>query len=281
MARAIKQKRKGTAQKKSSLMDRLTPIEFDDYLKINIYGKSGTGKTTFWSSFPGPILALMSSSIKNPGELRSIAAADRKKISQFQITECDEVRHWVDEQENTGYFKTIVLDHASSFQDRVLAEILGIEELPAQSSWGLASQQQYGTMALRMKEYLRSLLGLENCNVIIVAQERVFESNSESELDLMPYVASAVSPSVVNWLNPAVDYVCETFIQGKTKEIKKKVAGKTVTKIQKLKGVDYCLRTGPSEVYTTKFRKQKGFELPEYLVDPDHKKFLSLVNQGG
>tara|TARA_R110002020_G_scaffold376130_1_gene587262 strand:+ start:6488 stop:7327 length:840 start_codon:yes stop_codon:yes gene_type:complete len=277
MARAVKQKPKGSRRKKS-LMSRLTPIEFDDYLKINIYGRSATGKTTFWSSFPGPILALMSSGIKKPGELRSVAVKDRKKIKQFQIQECDEVREWVDEQKETAHFKTVVLDHASSFQDLVLAEVLGIDELPPQSSWGMAKQQEYGQMALRMKEFLRALLGLENCNVIIIAQERVFVPDEDSELDIAPYVASAVSPSVVNWLNPAADYICETFIKGKTQQKKTKVAGKTVTKTVKLKGVDYCLRTAPSEVFTTKFRKPKGFEVPEFIVDPDYDKFLKVVN---
>jgi hypothetical protein len=180
---------------------------------------------------------------------------------------------------NRNLFKTVVLDHASGLQDLVLAEILGIEEVPEQLAWGTASQQQWGEVALKMKTYLRALLNLSQ-NVVIVAQQRVFEPKEEDSVG-STYVASALSPSVVGWLNPACDYICQTMKKQKMTEKTYKVGKKEMTKQIPGKGVDYCLRVGPHETFTTKFRLPKGAAiLPEIIVDPNYDKLIKLIRAG-
>ena len=184
----------------------------------------------------------------------------------------EEIVKWQKEEKP---FKTIVLDHASSFQNLILAELLQLDKIPEQLSWGLARQQDYGQCAAQFKEHIASLLELD-CNVVIVAQEREFGNDEESSI-VLPYVASALMPSCVGWLNPAVDYIVETFIQGKTKTKKTKVGGKEIVKEERVEGVDYCLRVAPHEVYTTKFRLPKGHKLPEYVVDPSYNKLMEII----
>lgn len=247
-----------------------------DGIKINVYGRSGTGKTTLWATFPGPILCLICSGGKRPGELRSIDTAEyRKKITPRVLRESTQVRENI---EDVGEFQTVVLDHASGLQDMVLKEILGIEELPAQGSWGMAKQQDWGTAAMQVKEILRALLSLR-CNVVVIAQEREFNTDTESEL-VMPYVASAMTPSVVGWLNPACDYICQTYIRPKMVQQKVSVAGKEQVTLKRGKGVEYCLRTAPHDVFTTKFRVPRGVELPESIVDPTYDKIMELIRGG-
>ncbi len=274
-----KVKKKSTKRKRGgSVIDRIAPIGFDNEgIKINLYGRSGTGKTTLWSTFPKPILAILCSGTQKPGELRSINTKEnRETIKQVAIESTSEIRELVDYQKETEKFETIVLDHASGLQDFVLKEILGLDELPAQASWGMAKQQDWGQCALQMKELLRALLSLD-CHVVIVAQERDFNTDTDSDL-LMPFVASALTPSVVGWLNPACDYICQTFIRGKTEQKIAKIAGKTKTTMRKVKGVEYCLRTAPNEVYTTKFRLPKGMvDLPEAIVNPSFNKIQKLI----
>lgn len=264
-----------------SVIDRIAPIGFDDSdgVKLNVYGRSGTGKTTLWATFPKPILAIICSGGSKPGELRSINTPGyRKTIKQVPLKTSSEIKELVAFQSSSNEFATIVLDHASGLQDMALKEILGLDKIPEQLSWGVASQQQYGQCALQMKTQLRLLLDLP-CNVVIVAQEREFNTESESNL-LMPYVASALTPSVVGWLNPACDYICETFIRPKMVEKEIKVKRKTITRLVRGKGVEYCLRVAPDEIYTTKFRVPKGTPLPDVLVDPDFDKIKKLI-QGG
>lgn len=259
-----------------TVIDRIQSIGDTDLegIKLSIYGQSGSGKTTFYSSFPAPILSIICS---GPGELRSVNTAENKnRIECVCIESPDEIRELVEYQRDTGKYKTISLDHASGLQEMVLAELLGIKELPPQSSWGLATQQQWGQCALQTKEYMRALIGLKGVNTVIVAQEREF--NVEGDVrGLMPHVGSALSPSVTGWLNAAVDYVCQTLVREQTVIVETKV-GKVVVKTTKKTGIiEYCLRTRPDPVYMTKFRLPKGTFLPDVIVDPTYDKMMELI----
>lgn len=263
-----------------SVLDRIAPIGFtDEGLKVLLYGRSGTGKTTLWATFPKPILAIICSGGSNPGELRSIDTPEyRKVISQVVLQKASEILdigHAVHNKQTGAEFKTVVLDHASGLQDLVLKEILGLEEIPAQKGWGLATQQQYGQCTLQCKELLRSLLGL-SCNMVIVAQEREFNTDSESSL-ITPFVGAGLTPSLVGWLNTAVDFIMQTFLRQREELKETKVVDKVVKQRVKTKAIEYCLRTGPDATYTTKFRLPRGRLLPDVLVDPTYDSIMQLI----
>jgi energy-coupling factor transporter ATP-binding protein EcfA2 len=268
--------------KPGGVLSRIKGIEFDpdEGIKILIYGRSGTGKTTIWGTFPGQILATICSGGMRPGELRSLDTPEhRKKIKQVAIEKSTEVREIIEYQVNGAGFKTVVLDHASGLQDRVLAEIVGMDEIPAQKSWGLASQQQYGQVALQCKEHFRGFLNLA-CNVVIIAQERDFNTESEGSL-ITPTVGAALTPSLAGWLYPACDYVINTFIRQKTETKVMKVGGKEVRTTSTVGGVEFCARISPNPVYVTKFRVPKGNVLPEVIVDPDYAKIMRVIRGEG
>lgn len=276
----------GTPSKKTgSVLDRIGPIGFEEEgLKMLLYGRSGTGKTTLWATFPKPILAVLCSGGDKPGELRSVDTAEnRKTIRQVTLNHSAELIEIVDHVKSSGEYATVVLDHASGLQDKILAELLDMDELPAQKSWGLATQQTYGQCTLQCKEVLRKLLGIE-ANVVIIAQERNFGEESNSDL-IMPTVGAGITPSLAGWLNTAVDYICQTFLRQKEVEKKSTIGVGKSAKVQivkeKIAGVDYCLRTAPHPVFTTKFRQPRGSTpLPEVIVDPDYGKILGLVKGG-
>jgi hypothetical protein len=112
--------------------------------------------------------------------------------------------------------------------------------------------------------------------VVLVAQEREFNVDSDSDL-VMPYVASAMTPSCVGWLNPAVDYIAQTRIRPKMVE---KQITKGVKKWVATDEAEYTLRTGPSNVYTTKFRVPKGTKLPKEIIDPTYDKIMEIIKGG-
>ena len=267
-----------------SVLDRITDIGFtaDDPIQIMLYGRSGTGKTTLWSTFPKPILAIVCSGSMKSGELRSIDTAEnRKVVRQVVLENSNEIDELANHVKTTGAFRTVVLDHATGFQDMVLKEILGINELPIQKSWGLATQQQYGQCTMRCKQLMNGLLSC-GANAVIVAQERQFGGGDEETRDaIAPVIGAGLSPSLAGWLNSAVDYIGQTFI--KQKEVVKEVKvgqGANVKIIQqrvKVPGqVEYCLRTLPDPIYTTKFRVPKGMELKD-LVDPTYGSIMELI----
>lgn len=285
MPKVIPVKQKGavkrTVPKKKtggSAVDRISGIEFDEEegISLALYGRSGTGKTTLAGTFPGPLLWLVCSSSKNPGELRSLDTAEnRKKIKKVVIEKSEDLREIAEYQAETAQFNTLVVDHITGLQDLVLAEILDLKSIPEQKSWGLASQQQYGQCTLQVKELLRPLLDL-SCNRVFIAQERDFSREDNNDF-IMPTVGAAVSPALAGWINSSCDYLVNTFIRSATESKQVKIGGTVKTVKQDTGKVEYCLRTAPHPVYQTKFRMPRGRELPEVIVDPSYEQIIGLI----
>lgn len=275
----IEQQRGGKQPRKpkagAGILDRLGPMpEFDSGIKMAVYGESGTGKTSLWSTFPKPICVAITSGI-GMGELRSVKNVPG--IEAVELIAEAELPDLVAMVRSSGKYATFVTDHITSLSDLVLKKILNLEEVPVQLAWGTATQSQWGEVGLRMKTLLRDVLSLE-CNVVLVAQERTFNAEEGLSEVLSPYVNCALSPSVVGWLGPAVDYLVETFLRKQTAEQVIEVSGRQVKTKTETGKVEYCLRTGPNPVYKTKFRLPRGTPLPDVIVDPSYAKIKKLID---
>jgi hypothetical protein len=221
-------------------------------------------------------LWLLCSGGAKPGELRSINTPEnRKRITPVILNSTDELRRALDDG---AKYDNKVLDHISGFQDLVLKEILGIEEIPAQKGWGLASQQQYGQCTLQCKEYLRALLNLPG-NIVIIGQERTFGGKDDGgDPDLIrPTVGPAVTPSLCGWLCPAVDYTLQMYKRPVMVTKKTKLGNQEIETTARGKGVEYCARCEPHDTFMTKFRVPKGYKIPECIVDPDYHKMIEVI----
>lgn len=260
-----------------NILDRFESIDFTDQegIKLLLYGRSGTGKTTICGSFPAPIAWIVVSGGTKPGELRSLdTPANQSRIKQFRLRHPDELEE-ISKALPGSQFKSVVLDHATGLQDLILAKILGLDKLPAQLGFGVAKQQQWGECAMMVKEHLRRLLSLDQ-DVVIVAHERDFSTESDSEI-ITPTVGAALTPSCTGWLNGAVDYIGRTFIRPKYK-IQEVTIGKEKQQQRiRVPGVEYALLTAPDPIFTTKFRVPKGYKLPDALTDPDYDKILKII----
>lgn len=253
--------------------------EMTDYMSVLLYGESGTGKTRTWSTFPGPILCIVCSGGKIPGELRSIKTKEmRAKITARVCTTGDQVQAQIEEAQGGGY-ETVVIDHGTGLQDLFLREEMGVEQLPQQKSWGMATKDHYQAMALKTKETFHRILSLP-CNRVIVAQEKNHNEKYEGSDDILkPVIGGAFSKSVINWLNPACDYVLQTFKRPKFVRSEKRLeSGKIIQKKERSEGVEYCLRIRPDEdgMCIIKFRTTDD-DLPDAIVNPSYAKILELV----
>lgn len=252
-------------------MDRITSLNhIEDFgKKVCIYGLSGSGKTRLASTFAveGPLLHMICSSNKT-NEARSIKGTEG--VDVVQIQQAEDLEELVEFQRSSGKYTTLVLDHVTEFCQNVLAGITGRERMPEQSSWGLATMQQYQQMGSQTKEYLRDLLDLD-CNVIIIGQERTYNTSEEGDSGdiVSPYVSVAATPAVAGWIAPACDYMIQAFKRRKTTVTQKNFNGKIKKVTKQTNEVEYCLRTGPDPVYMTKFRTPRGVTIPDVIVVPD------------
>lgn len=267
----------------SKLISSIENLEFspDDGIKMCIYGQSGSGKTTLWSTFPKPILVAISSGGRQKEELRSVATEENEgKIKALVLERSNDIMGIIEYQNSLpikNQFKTLVLDHVSGFQDLVLKEILGLEILPEQKSWGLATRENYGTCTNRCKDYLRNLLSLQ-CNVVIIGQERTIENEAPSSEMLAPTIGVGVTPSLAGWLYTSCSFVVQTYKRRETIEKKTKINGKVKITTEFGRKTEFCLRTGPDPIITTKFRVPLGTPLPHSLLNPTYEEIMKLVN---
>lgn len=255
----------------ASVWDDVVPVteHKSGGLHMSLYGRSKTGKTRLVSTFPKPMLI-----IGAEDGTKSISTV--KGVDFVKIRHSDQVGELLEGVSDRGY-ATVAIDTVSRLADQILMELLGLDKIPEQKSWGLATREQYMEQGTRLKVLMRAALDLPQ-HVIMVAHERNFnEETSNSDL-LLPSIGSALPPQVTNWLNGAVDYICNTFIR--EEEITKLVKGpgkKPLKQKRKTGNIEFCLRVGPNPYFMTGFRVPEGQELPEVIVNPHYSKLEKLV----
>lgn len=245
-----------------------------DRITLLLYGRSGTGKTRFWGTFPGKTLALICSGGKKPGELRSIATPENRARITAKIVRSMGAVH--DLLATADQYTNVVLDHVSGLTDLSLKEVLGLEELPSTKEWGLLTGDHYKQSNRQVIEVCRALLNTSG-NVIIIGQERTFGGGEDTNISaeiIKPAVSADTSPGVAKWLAPSCDYVCNTYIRPKFRTTSPGNGQPEITVREK--GVEYCLRVEPNDVYAVKFRRVGNAPLTD-IVDPTYAKFMAAV----
>jgi hypothetical protein len=244
------------------------------YSSTALYGKSGTGKTTLAATWPKPILYL---NIADNGTDSIRDLGDDVDVKDIETS--DDMRDvilWIHAQlkKDKLRYRTVVLDTATQMQNIIMNEVAKEKARKGKKIPKGKRPGDWGEIAGSMKSLIMDIRNLPMESVFI-AQERVFnmEEDDGTGNDLLaPEVGARLSPSVMADLNASVSVIGNTFIRVRRK--KKQVDGKSVWQVKK----QYCLRVGPNEIYITKIRKPKGVEAPDFLVDPDYKTIMEIVN---
>lgn len=227
-------------------------------LSMLVYGRSGTGKTTFGGSFPGPALII---DIREKGT-DSVVNIEGLDVIQVELwSELEEVFWYV---KNSKKYKSVILDQISSMQDLAMTHAMAEEgkEVMSQRLWGVTS----GLMKTWLLNY-RDLTE-DGINVLFLAHDRASKGESGEDDDVIdPQVGARLMPSVAGMLNGAVKAIGNTFV-------------KEVFLEDKSRKVEYCMRLGPHAYYTTKLRNPMGTECPEFIIDPTYSKLMELMAEG-
>lgn len=262
-------------RKAGSIVDQIQPVsEWEGLgIKINVYGRNGTGKTTIGCTFPKKLLLVgFEDGTKS---VRRVKGVDFVRVSKL-----DELAELA---EHAGRnYKTLVMDTVTSLQDLVLTEILGLDKIPVQSSWGSVSREQYRQRSEQTREFMRLFLDLP-INVVALAQEKDHTNKEEATGDgevLAPFIASNLGATTCGWLHDACDYICQTFIREQTRIKVVKIRKKRVNRRVLTGKTEFCLRTMVHPIYAGKFRVDRATEMPDAIVDPSFEKINELIEQG-
>jgi len=233
------------------------------------YGRSGTGKTTLASTFPGKKLLL---DVRDEGT---------DSVSDIEDLFVKDIREWADfdtvyeslmrDDEEYDY---IIIDTFTQAQQLFVEHVASKKALKGRlaGDWGTMTKSDWGEVASTMKEFVSDWRELP-MGIIFIAQEKMFDTPEDEALDteIRPHIGPASSPSVKDHLCAASSVIGNTFINNRTKKIK-------IGKRTKEKEVaEYCLRLGPHPSYITKIRKPKSVVVPDFITDPTYEDIMAII----
>jgi hypothetical protein len=117
-------------------------------------------------------------------------------------------------------FKTVCLDTVTSLQDIILVELQNLPKIPEMMSWGIPNDNLYKNRAERLRETVRRLLELNNCNVIVNAQEKDHNGPKDDfggkakilhTLQQGSFMAPALGATNAQWLQDNCGYVVQIY----------------------------------------------------------------------
>lgn len=247
------------AKAKSSILDKIVDIgDAPTFESMLVYGKAGTGKTEFGSTFPTKILHL---------DIRERGHKTIKKKPGIQLLQIDEWQEFEDiywELRDGLDYKSLVIDHVTALQDVAIESVRS--ELGMKTGETL-SQRSWGKVSGKMKEWLfnyRELTG-KGYNVCFIAHERLRDVDEEDDERITPSVGANLMPSVASFLNGAVSVIGNTFIR------------ETYDKKEKTRRREFCMRVGPHAYYAAKIRRPVAAgPAPDVIVNPTFDKVMKI-----
>jgi hypothetical protein len=256
-------RRKRKAPPTRSILDRARPLtEIESNIVMLVYGRSGSGKTHFASTFPTPSLLIDC----NEGGTDTIA--DRHDIEHVLITNWDEFDDLYWELAAGTDYESIIIDQITALQDFAMNDVrLKAKKGPAD----VFSTRNWGQMSGLFKTGLEHMRDLKRLyNLCFIAHERIFDSDTDEEADVIaPNISARVIPSVVTFIEGAVDAIGGTFIR-------ERFVGEGD---EERPVAEYCMRIGPQQYYATKIRRPASAgALPDVIVDPTFQKIKDLTS---
>lgn len=253
-------------------------------MKFCIYGHNRVGKTTLACQFPKPLLLISFEPAKSGGATSVVTVPD---VTFIHLDNSLDASNLARELKGDTYYKSHVLDTASSFQDIILKELLNLPEIPDTLLWGTVSEDQYKRRSEKLKQHLRPFLSL-NAHTVILAKEKDHnppKGERNTRLLKKGQTESLFGPDMgtatAGWVNDACDYVCQLFVEEEVSEQKQEIEieGNKVTEIiQTPTGREIRkLRTTKHDNFMAGFRSSNPKMVPRFITQPSFERILAVI----
>lgn len=259
------------------------------YIKLCLYGRNRVGKTTLACQFPKPLLLISFEPSETGGAISvsqmegvhyirvaSKPLIDPKTKKLEAVAGSKKALTLANELHAYNPFATVVVDTATSFQDIILQELMGLSKIPEMLSWGLVSEEQYRDRSSKTREALRPFLDLP-CHVVICAQERDHnppkgrEEGSKLTRGMQgeSFMAADLGGATVKWLHDACGYIGQLYEDEKMEErVTESTINKETRVVRTMVGTGKRvrrLRTLYHPNYAAGFRSSNPDAVPEYI----------------
>jgi AAA domain len=180
---------------------KLSDLNLSERKKVLAYGLSGSGKTVFACSFPGPILffdfdgkvSSAASFYKNSPQLNEIQVESCSSVDSFNIfwKKFMELKTLAQKPENFPY-KTIVLDSITTFSMSLMAEVM--RQNPGEAS---KRSRVADTLVPHLKDYQIAISHIKNtisgllnlpCNIVMTAHLQTDKDELTGEIMRQPLI---------------------------------------------------------------------------------------------
>jgi hypothetical protein len=261
-----KAKKRRVVKKKAapttSILDRIQPVsELENNMVMLVYGRSGTGKTHFGSTFPRPSLFI------DTNERGTETIANEDGIDVVRVTEWTEIEELLWALKDGMEYESVIIDQVTNLQDLGMYEVLRRQRKGRDETF---SQRNWGQLSGMLKQFITDFRDLaDKYNLLLIAHERIDEPGDEdAEERIEPNIGARVMPSVGTFLDGAVDAIGCTFIKERWETEDR----------EEVRHVDYCMRIGPHAFYSTKIRRPvSAGPIPELIVNPTYQKIKDLT----
>ena len=255
-------KKKKVAKKTTSILDKIQPVsELADNLTMLVYGRSGTGKTHFGSTFPRPCLFI------DVNEKGLDTIAQEEGIDVARVTDWQDLDELLWGLKDGLPYESVVIDQVTNLQDLGMYEVLRKQRKGRDETF---TQRNWGQLSGMLKQFITDFRDLaDQYNLLLIAHERIDEPGDEdAEERIEPNIGARVMPSVGTFLDGAVDAIGCTFIKERWETEDR----------EEVRHVDYCMRIGPHAYYATKIRRPvSAGPIPELIVNPTYQKIKNLT----
>jgi AAA domain len=213
-----------------SILSTAVPVTLlrEERVKVCVYGRNRSGKTTLAAQFPKPLL-FISCEPAHCGGVQSIGNMDGITLIRVEdqplpgekLFGREKIEAIGAELATNNYYKTVVLKTATSLQDVILEEMK--REQPGIPLSGRGSKDTYQTRASRLHDALRPLLDLKHMHVVILAQEKDhnpplgennfpdFKAKLLRTMQQGSFMAPALGSNNALWLQDACGYIVQIY----------------------------------------------------------------------
>lgn len=235
------------------------PIQkLQDGKLIVVYGRSGSGKTWFSSTFPKPLLLLQ---IGDDGgnTIRQVDGIDVQKVQQI-----DDLRILLEELKTDKKYKSVLIDTFSLIVNEwQLEKVITKKSKMTQQAWG---ELMNDSILCIKKAY-----ELSKSKWVILTCHEITDLIEGMEDELLPDVRPSVSKGVRSYLEGMANIGVHMIKL--RKEVENPDTGDVEVKVK------FAAEIGPSAFYWTKIQADPRLKIPKRIINPTYKKLLQIQKE--